>query len=154
MTETVLIAIIAVAGTALGAAVSPLTSLLTTAIKSRSDERSVRLKAVADFGTALRKHASTVQDSWDPSQVRLAQEAAIAQRFEIAKTIRRGDSRVDWFCELLLDKISKQRSSGPRIAIADFGTSELLKWARGDLAAKDLESFELHFNGEDGYDIL
>lgn len=154
MTETVLLAIIAVAGTALGAAVSPVVELITKAVTARTDDKSERIKAVAAFSVALRTMARTTRAEWDPSQVRLAYEDAVAARFDVAKTIPKGAGKVDWFCEYAVDRVSAFGGVNRRTVAADHASSKLLGWARGDVKPKELTEFDVDSDGSGGHLIV
>lgn len=151
MSETVIVAIIAVAGTALGAAVSPVIALLTKAITSRTDDKSSRIKAIAEFSTTLRTLATRTPDRWDAFKVRTAHEDAVEQRFEVAKNIPKGAGRVDWFCEFIVDRVNSLDDVDLRIANADYGARQLLGWARGDKRPSDLIEFSLEPIGDGDY---
>lgn len=148
MSETVIVAIIAVAGTAIGAAVSPVVALLTKAITSRTDDKSTRIKAIAEFSTTLRTLATRTPGRWDSFKVREAHEDAIAQRYEVAKTIPKGAGRVDWFCEFIVDRVNSLDDEQLRVANADYGARQLLAWARGDKSPTDLIEFSLEPTGD------
>lgn len=154
MTETVLLAIIAVAGTALGAAVSPVVELIAKAVTARTDDKSTRIKAVAEFSVALRTLASKIQPQWEPAQIRRAYEAAVAARFEVAKTIPKGAGKVDWFCEYAVDHVHAYGSLSMRIHAADYASRRLLDWARGDAKPSDLKAFDLTSDGDGGYLVI
>lgn len=154
MNETVLLAIIAVAGTAIGAAVSPVVELATKALTARTDDRSTRIKTVAEFSVALRLLASRTADKWDSVQIRTAYESAVYHRFEVAKTIPKGDGRVDWFCEYAVDRVHAFGGVGRRTAVADHASSELLAWARGDRKASKLSAFDVDSDGDGGYIVI
>lgn len=154
MSETVIVAIIAVAGTAIGAAVSPVVTLLTKVLTSRTDDKSTRIKAIADFSTTLRTLATRTPDRWDAYQVRQAHEEAIAQRYEVAKTIPKGAGRVDWFCEFIVDRVHSLDDAELRIATADYGARQLLAWARGDKSPAELIEFSLEPTGDGDYVVF
>ncbi|MEV7799411.1 hypothetical protein AB0O14_10000 [Microbacterium foliorum] len=154
MTETVWVAIIAVAGTALGAAVSPIVDLVSKAFTARTDDKSTRIRAAADFSVALRELAHKTSKDWDPSQVRTAYDAAIAQRFEVAKTIPKGAGRVDWFCEYAVDHVHAFGDLMYRTTAADYASSQLLGWARGDRKPAALHEFALERDGSGGLIVV
>lgn len=154
MSETVIVAIIAVAGTAIGAAVSPVVAMLTKAITVRTDDKSTRIKAIAEFSATLRTLATRTPDRWDSYKVRQAHEDAIAQRYEVAKTIPKGAGRVDWFCEFIVDRVNSLDDEQLRIANADYGARQLLSWARGDKSPADLIEFTLEPIDDGDYAVL
>lgn len=154
MSETVIVAIIAVAGTAIGAAVSPVVALLTKAVTARTDDKSTRIKAIAEFSTTLRTLATRTSGRWDSYKVREAHEDAIAQRYEVAKTIPKGAGRVDWFCEFIVDRVHSLEDADLRIATADYGARQLLGWARGDTNPSHLVEFSLDPIGDGDYAVL
>lgn len=154
MSETVIIAIIAVAGTAIGASVSPVVALLTKAITARTDDKSTRIRAVAEFSVALRTLASRTPADWDSAQIRIAYEKAVAARFEVAKTIPKGAGKVDWFCEYSVDHVHAFADAGRRTAAADFASSRLLGWARGDVKPTKLGPYWIESDGSGGFIVI
>jgi hypothetical protein len=151
MTETVLLAIIAVAGTALGAALSPIVDLISKTVAARTDDKSERIRAVAEFSQELRTLASRTTDTWDSSVVRRAHEEAVAHRFAVARTIPKGAGRVDWFCEYAVEQVAAYGDAPRRLAAADHSASLLLAWARGDRKPSSLHEFHVEPDGNGGY---
>lgn len=154
MTETVLLAIIAVAGTALGAALSPIVDLIGKTVAVRTDDKSERIRAVAEFSQALRTLASRTTEAWDSSAVRRAHEDALSHRFAVAKTIPKGAGRVDWFCEYAVGQVAAYGDVQRRLAAANHSASMLLAWARGDRKPSSLCEFRIEPDGNGGYSAL
>lgn len=154
MTETVLVALIAVLGTAAGAAVSPVAAILAKVVDSRSDEKSERIRQVATFALRLRRFASMDYDEVEGYDVAVAERDVIEQRFEVAKVIPRGAGNVDWFCEYAISEIGKYGDRKYRLAAADWANQILLEWARGSRRPGTLSAFQVVSDGAGGTMIV
>ena len=139
MTETVWVALIAVAGTALGASISPLIAVIGDSVTQRSDANAKRIKATADFALALQSYASTDPNRFDRYNVRKARAAAIAARFSLARHLPRGAGRVDRFAEVAIASIGALSTADEREAVALDAAQKLLTWARGDIRPRHLD---------------
>lgn len=148
MSETVLVAIVAVAGTSLGAAISPLIGLVRDAMQSQGDAKSERLRAAAHFGEVLVKFARVAPSEFDSAYVRKMHTAAVEARFDLAKYIPKGAGQVDAFAEHAIGMTSVQDRKVDRLVIAEFCASALLAWARDDRPATKLHLFEVTSNGD------
>ncbi len=153
MTETIWVALIAVGGTALGAALTPIIALIRDLATSKSDEKSRRIHAAAVFALALHTYATTDPDRFEGHTVRSKRSEAIQARFRLARVIPRGAGQVDRFAEAAIDQVGSRSSAIPREIAAQYAASRLLDWARGDLPARTLTLFTLERNGND-YEIV
>jgi hypothetical protein len=154
MSDTVWVAAIAVFGTAVGAAVGPVIGLFKESRSSRGNQQSERIRAVAQFGTALLAFARVDPGHYDSMQVRHAHNTAIERRFELARHIPKGAGAVDRFAEDTIAEVAAHGSGPARIYGAEYAASTLLAWARGDLRASKLEKFTVEPNGPDDFLIL
>ena len=153
MEDTLGFAIIAVAGTVFGAAISPLINLFKEVLVIRSGTKSDRIKEAAVFGVALLKLARA-SASLAPNALENARREAIAQRFEVARIIPKGAGNVDRFAEAAIKQVDGWSDENRRVKAAEFAASRILDWARGDLAPSKLTQFEVVLDGSGGYDIV
>jgi len=148
MNETVWVALIAVLGTSLGAAISPTIAAIRESNAERSGSRSDRLRAAAEFGTKLLKFGRTVPGKYDGLSVAQAHQDVIEARFELARHLNRGEGNVDRFVEHAIAMVEGHKDNRRRQA-AQYGASTVLSWARGDLAASKLDQFSFERNGDE-----
>lgn len=148
MSETIWVAAIAVLGTALGAAISPIVDLLSKALVVRSDERSERLRTVAEYCANLRKYANMTMKTHESWTLASALADAVASRFEVAKHIPRGAGAVDRYCADAIVTVAEHDDRPSRMLAADHAADSLLSWARGDLSPRALYAFDVQTDAE------
>lgn len=153
VSETVAVALIAVLGTSVGAAISPLISAIKEVLAANANSRSDRLRTAADLASALLTLGQRSPDKFDGPAVRAAHNAALDLRFRLASQLVRGEGTVDEFVERAIAAISA--NAGPaRVMAAEYAASRLLAWARKDLRASDLRRFKVYTDGEDSHIVL
>lgn len=152
MSDTVWVALIAVGGTALGAALSPVIALVRDLATSKSDEKARRIRAAAAFSLALHTYARTDPDRFESYIVTGKRADVIEARFRLARVIPRGAGQVDRFAEAAIEVVASQSASIPREFAAQHASTQMLDWARGDLPARALVRFALERNGNE-YEI-
>jgi len=142
MNETVWVAIIAVVGTSLGAAISPAIGALKDVSISRTAANDNRVEATAKFAEALMTLALRDPAKFDGHSVRAALNGVLAARFALARHLGKGEGSVDRFAE---DSISlvQRYSDERREFVARVATNRLLAWARKDLAASKLKPLDV-----------
>lgn len=153
MTETIWVALIAVGGTALGAALTPILALVRDATTSKSNEKSRRIRAAAGFSLALHKYARTDPNRFESYIVTKMRAEALEARFRMARVIPRGAGQVDRFAEAAIEVIGAQSSAIPRELAAQHAATKLLDWARGDVPPRSLTPFAVKGDGNE-YEIV
>lgn len=153
MSETVWVALIAVAGTALGAALGPVLTLVRDVATAKGDQQSRRIRAAAAFGLALHAYARTDPNRFESYIVTAKRAEAIEARFRLARVIPRGAGQVDRFAETAIEVIAGQSTAIARETAAQYASTRLLDWARGDVSSGSLQRFRLELNGRD-YEIV
>ncbi|MFE5407655.1 hypothetical protein [Microbacterium sp. NPDC056569] len=140
MSETVWVAIIAVVGTSLGAAISPAITALRDVTISRADANDNRVEATAAFAEKLMTLALRTPEKFDGPAVRTALNEALAARFALARHLGKGEGNVDRFAEGAISLVQRY-SDERRELVAQVATGRLLAWARKDLGASKLKPF-------------
>nr|WP_274635549.1 hypothetical protein [Microbacterium bovistercoris] len=146
MNDTVWVAIIAVLGTSLGAAITPSIAAIRDVASHRANAKSERLRAAADLANAILTLGQRDPERFDSISVGAARRAAIDARFDLARYLGRGDGQVDRFVEHAIAKVGSLRSP-TRAAGAEHAASELLAWARQDRQPAELYLFDVIMNG-------
>ncbi|MFT4281202.1 hypothetical protein [Microbacterium sp.] len=149
MSETAWLALLAVVGTVLGAAISPVANALRDILTSRADAKSDRLSAAAELGIQMINFANINPDRYEGYLVRASHQDAVASRFALARHLPRGSGQVDRFVEFSIGEIAKYTAHGPRVAIAEYAAARVLDWARGDLRPKKLATFHVDRAGDE-----
>lgn len=142
MNETVWVAIIAVVGTSLGAAISPTISAFRDVSISRTSANDSRVEATAKFAETLMTLALRSPAEFDGSSVRTALNGALAARFALARHLGKGEGSVDRFAEDSISLVQRYRDER-REYVARIATEQLLAWARKDLAASKLKALDV-----------
>lgn len=148
MSETIWVAAIAVFGTALGAAISPVVDLVSKSLVVRADEKSERIQAVAEYCSKLRTYAQMTKTTYESWNISRAHAEAVASRFEVAKHIPRGAGAVDRFCADAIATVAEHHDRPSRLLAADHAADSLLSWARGDLRPRALLAFDVQTDAE------
>ncbi|MRG60228.1 hypothetical protein GE115_10160 [Agromyces sp. CFH 90414] len=146
MNETVWVALIAVLGTSLGAAISPTISLIRDIAAARTDSRTDRLRAAAEYGTRLLAFEICNPERFDSAAVRRAHREVMDARFELARHLVRGEGNVDRFAEHAIAMVARY-TDARRQEAAEYAASRVLDWARGDISPANLHLFEFLPNG-------
>lgn len=142
MNETVWVAIIAVVGTSLGAAISPAITAIKDVSISRTAANDNRVEATATFAERLMTLALRSPSKFDGPSVRTALNNALAARFALARHLGRGEGNVDRFVEDSISLVQRYHDER-REYVARVATSQLLAWARKDLAASKLKALDM-----------
>lgn len=142
MNETVWVAIIAVVGTSLGAAISPAIGAFKDVSISRTAANDNRVEATAKFAEALMTLALRNPAKFDGPSVRAALNDALAARFALARHLGKGEGSVDRFAEDAMSLVQRY-SDERRELVARVATNRLLAWARKDLAASKLNALDV-----------
>lgn len=141
MNETVWVALIAVVGTSLGAAISPAISAFKDVSISRTAANDNRVEATAKFAETLMTLALRSPARFDGPSVRAALNDALAAGFALARHLAKGEGSVDRFAEESISLVQRY-SDERREYVARVATSQLLAWARKDLAASKLKALD------------
>jgi hypothetical protein len=148
MNETVWVALIAVLGTAFGAAITPTITAVRDVVEARANSRSDRVRAAAEFANKLITLAHMSPSRYESWDVASARTAAIDARFELARFLERGEGNVDRFAQHAIETISAYDDSR-RTDAAQHSANAILDWARGDLEPKKLYRFAFEPNGDE-----
>lgn len=148
MDDTVWVALIAVLGTLLGAAISPTITAIRDVAEARAGARSDRLRLAAEFASKLVAFGRIGPKDYQSWDVASARGAVVDARFELARVLQRGEGNVDRFADYAIETISAF-SDSRRTDAAQHCAAAVLDWARGDLASGGLHRFEFVRNGDD-----